>query len=94
MKGLLKLSQINPQLNNLDQRLEGSNLIGVDQGRIDLVTAVRSDDPGDNVNVSSGFMRQVSLYPNFRMLELKLCRDMNMDPVFNELESGGRNDFE
>ena len=59
-----------------------------------MVTAVRSDDSGDTVNVSSGLMRQASLYPTFRMLELKLRRDMNMDSVFNELESGGRNDFE
>ena len=86
--GLVKLNQVS-QNSNLAARLEGSNLIGVDPGRIDLVSAVRSDDPGDNVRISQAIYRQSVLYKTFRKQELKLRARYDMQPIWDQLKSNG-----
>jgi hypothetical protein len=51
-KGIFKLDKVEHQ--SIETALEGSTLIGVDPGMKSLITAVRSGNPSDTVQVTQG----------------------------------------
>jgi hypothetical protein len=51
-KGIFKLDKVEHQ--SIQTALEGSTLIGVDPGMKSLITAVRSENPSDTVQVTQG----------------------------------------
>lgn len=91
-KGMLKLTRI--EHNSLRQRIHGHDVIGVDPGLKSVITAVRSEDPSDKLEISAGLWKQHRLDAAFQREEAKIRRKWGVVQVLTELSGSPRDDLE
>ncbi|KAJ2957000.1 hypothetical protein NQZ79_g7213 [Umbelopsis isabellina] len=91
-KGRFRLEKVTPE--SLSQIMVAADLIGVDPGMKSLMTAVRSDNPHDKVEPTSGYWKNARLTRAFESKEQDLRKRAHVNDSLVRLSTIRRDDFD